>query len=134
VCASVVVMLDTQFSEVVRRVLSTHSIRQFPLHLPSCASPCAITFQLDSTIGPVLFNLHISNCSIEITLLLLLLLLLLLSSSSSSSSSLSPLCRVLIHIFLKQCPWGIHCCSYSVVTVYGAYISSSRVGSTVLLC
>jgi hypothetical protein len=41
------------------RVLATHSIRQFPLHLPSRASPCAITFQLDSTIlvdrgaGPV---------------------------------------------------------------------------------
>jgi hypothetical protein len=31
------------------RVLATHSIRQFPLHFPSCASPCAITFQLDST-------------------------------------------------------------------------------------
>jgi len=27
----------------------THSIRQFPLHFPSRASPCAITFQLDST-------------------------------------------------------------------------------------
>jgi len=26
-----------------------HSIRQFPLHFPSRASPCAITFQLDST-------------------------------------------------------------------------------------
>ena len=25
-----------------------HSIRQFPLHFPSPASPCAITFQLDS--------------------------------------------------------------------------------------
>jgi hypothetical protein len=34
---------------VVWRVLSTHSIRQFPLHFPSRASPCAITFQLDST-------------------------------------------------------------------------------------
>ena len=31
------------------RVLATHSIRQFPLHYPSRASPCAITFQLDST-------------------------------------------------------------------------------------
>jgi hypothetical protein len=30
-------------------VLSTHSIRQFPLHFPSRASPCAITFQLAST-------------------------------------------------------------------------------------
>jgi hypothetical protein len=48
VCASAVVMLDTPWSEVVRRVLATHSIRQFPLHFPSHASPCAITFQLDS--------------------------------------------------------------------------------------
>ena len=30
------------------RVLATHSIRQFPLHFPSHASPCAIMFQLDS--------------------------------------------------------------------------------------
>jgi hypothetical protein len=49
VCASAVVMLDTPCSEVVWRVLATHSIRQFPLHFPSRASPCAITFQLDST-------------------------------------------------------------------------------------
>ena len=46
-CASAVVMLDTPCSEVVWRVLATHSTRQFPLHLPSRASPCAITFQLD---------------------------------------------------------------------------------------
>jgi len=44
VCASAVVMLDTPCSEVVRRVLATHYIRQFPLHFPSGASPCAITF------------------------------------------------------------------------------------------
>ena len=44
VCASAVVMLDTPCSEVVWRVLGTHSIRQFPLHFPSCASPCAIIF------------------------------------------------------------------------------------------
>ena len=49
VCASAVVMLDTPWSEVVWRVLANHSIRQFPLHFPSRASPCAITFQLDST-------------------------------------------------------------------------------------
>ena len=49
VCASAVLMLDTPCSEVVWRVLATHSIRQFPLHFPSRASPCAITFQLDST-------------------------------------------------------------------------------------
>ena len=52
VCASAVVMLDTRCSEVVWRVLATHSIRQFPLHFPSRASPCAITFQLDSNWRP----------------------------------------------------------------------------------
>ena len=51
VCASPVVMLDTPCSEVVWRVLATHSIRQFPLHFPSRTSPCAITFQLESTNG-----------------------------------------------------------------------------------
>jgi len=49
VYASAVVMLDTPCSEVVWRVLATRSIRQFPLHFPSRASPCTITFQLDST-------------------------------------------------------------------------------------
>ena len=46
--ASAVVMMDTPCSEVVWRVLATHSNRQFPLHFPSRASPCAIAFQLDS--------------------------------------------------------------------------------------
>ena len=49
VSPSAVVMLDTPCSEVVWRVLATHSIRQFPLHFPSRASSCAITFQLEST-------------------------------------------------------------------------------------
>jgi len=49
VCASAVVMLDTPCSGVVWRVLATHCIRQFTLHFPSRASPCAITFQLKST-------------------------------------------------------------------------------------
>jgi len=49
VYASAIVMLDTPCSEVVWKVLATHSIRQLPLHFPSRASPCAITFQLDST-------------------------------------------------------------------------------------
>jgi hypothetical protein len=43
VCPSAVVMLNTPCSEVVWRVLDTHSIRQFLLHFPSRASPCAIT-------------------------------------------------------------------------------------------
>jgi len=49
VCASAVVMLDTPCSEVVWRVLATHSIRHFPLQVPSRTSPCAITFQLEPT-------------------------------------------------------------------------------------
>ena len=49
VCASAVVMLDTPCSEVVWRVLATHSIRQFPLHFPSLASTCPITFHLEPT-------------------------------------------------------------------------------------
>jgi hypothetical protein len=49
VCASAVVMLDTPCPEVVWRVLATYSIRQFPLHFHSIASPCTITFQLEST-------------------------------------------------------------------------------------
>ena len=38
----------TMFSGGVR-VLATHSIRQFPLHFPSRASPCAIRFRTSST-------------------------------------------------------------------------------------
>jgi len=48
-CASAVVMLDTPCYEVVWRVLATHCIRHFPLHFPFRASPCAITFQPNST-------------------------------------------------------------------------------------
>jgi len=58
VCASAVVMLDTPCNEVVWRVLATHSFRQFPLHFPSCASPCAIAFQLDSTNGETAPGTH----------------------------------------------------------------------------
>ena len=61
-CASVVVMLDAPCSEVVWRVLGTHSIRQLPLHFPSRASPCAITFQLDST----QFRLHRNSSNTHI--------------------------------------------------------------------
>jgi len=48
--AAEVVMLGTPCSVVVRRLLATNSIRQFPLYFPSIAAPCAITFQLDSNI------------------------------------------------------------------------------------
>jgi len=56
VCASAVVMLDTPCSEVVWGVLATHSIRLFPHHFPSRASPCAVTFQLDSTTMRYMFR------------------------------------------------------------------------------
>jgi len=46
-------MLDTPCSEVVWRVLATHSIRIFPLHFPTRASPCAIIFHVDSTFLPI---------------------------------------------------------------------------------
>jgi hypothetical protein len=52
VCASALIggsNVGYTCSEVVRRVLATHSIRQFPHHFPSHASPSAITFQLEST-------------------------------------------------------------------------------------
>jgi hypothetical protein len=57
VCASAVVMLDTPCSELVWSVLATHSICQFSLHFLSRASPCAITFQLDSTIFCLILSL-----------------------------------------------------------------------------
>jgi hypothetical protein len=65
VCVSAVVMLDTPCSDVVWRVLATHSIRQFPLHFPSRAAPCAITFQLDCTkywIKVIVFLIECSIC------------------------------------------------------------------------
>jgi hypothetical protein len=58
VCVSAVVMLDTPCSEVVWRVLATHSICQFPLHFTSRASPYAITFQLESTYLPTYLPVH----------------------------------------------------------------------------
>ena len=48
VCISVSNAGYTTFRGSVR-ALATHSIRQFPLHFPSRASPCAIRFQTHST-------------------------------------------------------------------------------------
>jgi len=41
--------------------MATHSIRQCPLHFPSRASPCAVSFQLESTDCCMLYRrgLHI---------------------------------------------------------------------------
>jgi hypothetical protein len=41
--------IDVLCSEVVWRVVATHSIYKFSLHFPSRASQCAIIFELDST-------------------------------------------------------------------------------------
>ena len=72
VCASAVVMLDTPCSEVVWRVLCTHSIRHFPLHFPSRASPCDITFQLDST--NICFLCDQRGCSLSGAMLMCVML------------------------------------------------------------
>jgi hypothetical protein len=66
--ASAVGMLDTPCSEVVWRVLATHYIRQFPLHFPSRASPCTITFKLASTYwhywNPRLLSINVTRTQI----------------------------------------------------------------------
>jgi len=49
-------MLDRPRSEVAWGVLATHSIRQFPLHFPFRASPCATRFRTSST--KLLFLFH----------------------------------------------------------------------------
>jgi len=67
-CASAVIILDTPCSEVVRRVLATHSIRQFSLHFPYRASPCAITFQLESNIVHFIFKFRHAQYNFSLSL------------------------------------------------------------------
>ena len=43
------------------RVLTTHSIRQFPLHFPSSASPCATRFRTSSNFFTNVSGLYIGN-------------------------------------------------------------------------
>ena len=87
VCASAVVMLDTPCSEVVWRVLATHSICQFPLHFPSDALPCAITFQLDST-----------DCNADMSLQFTVLYLTQMFPANTNSSMVR-----------GSTPWPPHC-------------------------
>ena len=89
-CASAVVMLDILCSEVVWRVLATHSIRQFPLHFPSLASPCAITFQLEST---TILKDFKSSYSLYVCLSLSLSLSLLNGCTVEHSSIIAPRTR-----------------------------------------
>jgi len=49
VCVSAVCNAEYTTFRWSVRVLATHSIRQFPLHFPSRASPCAIGFQTHYT-------------------------------------------------------------------------------------
>ena len=52
--------------------MTTHSIRQFPLHLPSRASPCANTFQLEytihhsATVCEYAAGMYLIQCSLKI--------------------------------------------------------------------
>ena len=57
------------------------------------------------------------------------LLLLLLSSSSSSSSLMR---GIYVYIHETNCPYGIECCSCSVVSIHGAHVVSFSVKSIVL--
>jgi hypothetical protein len=57
---------NTPRSEVVWRVLATHSISQFPLHFPTRASQWAITFQLESTINQLWCMSCTTKCQISV--------------------------------------------------------------------
>ena len=65
VCASAIVMLDTPCSEVECKTTG------FPLHshvspsLPLRASPCAITFQLESTPANAEWGTHQASCCVH---------------------------------------------------------------------
>jgi len=50
------------------RVLATHSIRQFPLHFPSRASPCATSFRTSSTLRRVICISHSECVSVALTI------------------------------------------------------------------
>ena len=62
VWTSAVVMVNAACSEVVWRVLATQCIRHFPLHIPSRASFCAVTFQQESTLTLQMKALYTLNC------------------------------------------------------------------------
>ena len=66
VCASAVVILHTSCSEAVRRVLATHSIRQFPLLFPSLRHRVPSYFNWSLPIQ----NVKAMNLAIYIDLLL----------------------------------------------------------------
>jgi hypothetical protein len=97
-CTSAVIILDTPCSEVVWRVLATHSIRQFPLHFSSRVSLCAITFQLESTAVTWLP----ASCSQHALVNAML---------GSPQPDLAALCPFQRNLFCRQ---NIHCFAVSV--------------------
>ena len=129
VWASAVVMLDAPRSAVVWRVLATHSIRQFPLHFPSRASPCAIRFQLDSTttskstelslriFGWILSSLPpASNGYLAFSLQVLTDEILKLSMRSIAPGRLKRSCPSQLHNFMCCKRWNI--CEFRNLVLY----------------
>jgi hypothetical protein len=101
VCASAVVMLDTPCSEVVWRVLATHPIRQFPLHFPTRASPCGITFQLDSNRKLIWKKCHTKSPQIL---------------GPTTQNLVHPNCQLMAHCVHEMCSCHIHHSTYDLCT------------------
>jgi len=106
VCASAVVMLETPCSEVVWRILATHSIRQFPLHFLTLAPPCAITFQLDSTARGQWQTIktadYFETCSVRF--------LWCIPTTLNCSSN----CEITVMTFHQSTPLSLHHCECAV--------------------
>ena len=95
-CVSAVVMLDTPCSEVVWRVLATHSIYQFPLHFPSRVSPCVITFQLEFDTSCFSTTIMVTRTHLIVTLYVHCLLLQL-------HSLIQTMKYVVTYVFVGPC-------------------------------
>jgi hypothetical protein len=68
VCASAVVMLDTPCSNVVWRVLATHSICQFPLHFPPPPMRHHLPSPFSCTLPPYLTSQDVTYCAMAVFL------------------------------------------------------------------
>jgi len=126
-CASavvMVVMLDTSCSKVVWRVMATHSIRLFPLHFPTHASPCAITFQPDSTCFRLL------TISVDTTVLQTALLIASIDRIIYTKQELETMwkvkvlvnCVIIIIVIIKSCNLYTFTLTYPKQTMFIGYI------------